>query len=166
MTEKGGRPVSRRGLLGIFGRGARSFRDTLEQAAPALEPGKPARARERKQRPPQECVIATPAGPDGILLDLKGRPLPVGESVRVAAHPLAMPLLLARVSERHLAAVTGVCPLDASDLLWSHGADRVACPSCASLWRLDGAPTRGPARHALRSFPVSETAGLATIRTA
>jgi hypothetical protein len=169
MTGKGGRGVSRRDLFAIFGRGAKGFKDALEEAAPALQPGAaakpaPAPSYERKLRPPEDTLAVVSDGQSGFLVDLRRKPIATGRSARLAGQALAEPLLAVRVHDQHVAVVGGECPVDGSDLLWLAFEDRVACPSCGSRWRLDGWLTRGPADCALASFLVDETAGLLRLR--
>jgi hypothetical protein len=167
VTENRGRPISRRGLFGIFGRGAKGFREAIEKSAPALTPGAaraPAPSFERKLRPPDETVAAASDGQGGFLVDLRRRPLAIGRSLRIAGPGLAEPLLAVRVNEHHVGIVGGECATDGSDLLWLQFEDRVACPSCGSRWRLDGSHLRGPADSPLALFLVDETAGLLHFR--
>lgn len=169
MTEKRGRPISRRGLFGIFGRGAKGFKEALEKSAPALTPGAAARpapssSYERKLRPPDETVAATSDGEGGFLVDLRRRPLAVGRSFRIAGPGLAEALLAVRVNEHHVGIVGGECATDGSDLIWVQFEDRVACPSCGSRWRLDGSHLRGPADSPLGLFLVDDIAGLLRFR--
>ncbi len=173
MTDKRGRTVSRRGLLGIFGAGARGFSDALQKESQALTPGAPrpaAPARppsyERRQRPPEHTVPALleESGVWGV--DLRRYPLSVGLSWRIVGEGLAEPLLAVHVSATHYAVVGGECPIDGSDLIWLAFEDRVACPSCGSRWRLDGAVTRGPADSSSASFVAEEINGILHVRTA
>jgi hypothetical protein len=167
VTEKRGRAISRRGLFGIFGRGAKGFKDAIENSAPALAPGAakaPVPSHERKLRPPDETVAATSDGQGGFLADLRRRPLAIGRSLKIAGPGLAEPLLAVRVNEHHVGIVGGECPVDGSDLLWLQFEDRAACPSCGSRWRLDGSHLRGPADSPLGLFLVDETAGLLRFR--
>jgi hypothetical protein len=163
----GGRKFSRRGLLGIFGAGAKGFRDSLEKSAEELSPvarPAPRASYERKLRPPEETLAAVPDGQRGFLVDLRPRPIEVGGSVRLAGAALAEPLLAVRVHAQHVAVVGGECPVDGSDLLWLAFEDRAACPSCGSRWRLDGELMRGPADSRLATFLVDDTAGLLRLR--
>jgi hypothetical protein len=167
--ETGGRKFSRRGLLGIFGVGAKGFRDSLERSAHDLAPGTRPAPKEpprpgRKLRPPEDTLAAASDGQGGFLVDLRPRPIAVGASARLAGPALAEPLLAVRVHERHVAVVGGECPVDGSDLLWLQFEDRAACPSCGSRWRLDGDLMRGPADCRLGTFLVDETAGLLRLR--
>jgi hypothetical protein len=168
MTDGGGaRKFSRRGLLGIFGAGAKGFRDSIEKAAPSLDATpapRPAQGYERRLRPPADTLQAASDGQSGFLVDLRPRPIAVGASARLAGAALAEPLLAVRVHEQHVAVVGGECPVDGSDILWLQFEDRAACPSCGSRWRLDGELMRGPADCGLASFLVDETAGLLRLR--
>ena len=170
MTDdRGARKFSRRGLLGIFGAGAKGLRDSIEKSAPDLAPGArpaphPAPSYERKLRPPDETLAASSDGQNGFLVDLRRRPLAVGRSLRLAGPGLAEPLLAVRVNAEHVGIVGGECPVDGSDVLWLAFEDRAACPSCGSRWRLDGHLVRGPADCDLGSFLVDETAGLLRLR--
>jgi hypothetical protein len=165
VTEKKGRRVSRRDLFGIFGRGAKGFRESLERAAPELEPrAKPPASPDCRLRPAHETVEALLEEPGHWGVDLRRRPLGVLRSFRVTGEGLAEPLLLARVNETHYAVVAGECAADGSDLLWLAFEDRVACPSCGSRWRLDGRHVSGPAQGDLASFLADETAGILRIR--
>jgi len=168
MTGDGGaRKFSRRGLLGIFGAGAKGFRDSIEKAAPSLDPApapQPAQTYERKLRPPGDTLQAASDGQRGFLVDLRPHPIAVGTSARLAGAALAEPLLAVRVHEQHVAVVGGECPVDGSDVLWLQFEDRAACPSCGSRWRLDGELMRGPADCRLGTYLVDETAGLLRLR--
>ena len=165
MTEKKGRQISRRDLFGIFGRGAKGFKDSIEKAAPSLDPrAKPAASPVRRTRPAHETVEALLEEPGHWGVDLRLRPLGVLRSFRVTGQGLAEPLLLARVNESHYAVVAGECAADRSDLLWLAFEDRVACPSCGSRWRLDGGHTEGPAQGDLASFLAEESGGILRIR--
>jgi hypothetical protein len=167
VTEPGDRRLSRRGLLSIFGVGARTFGETLRQEAPNLGPGAPPSQRpraERKLRPDADVVRASSDGQGGWIADLRPKPLAVGASAKITGPGLAEPLLAARVHERHVAIVGGECPGDGSDLLWLAFEDRVACPSCGGRWRLDGYPTRAPADSRLASFLVDDAAGFLRFR--
>ena len=167
--ESGGRKFSRRGLLGIFGVGAKGFRESIEKSAPAFDPRarpapQPAPTYERKLRPANDTLNAASDGQSGFIVDLRPRPILVGMSARLAGAALAEPLLAVRVHEQHVAVVGGECPVDGSDILWLQFEDRAACPSCGSRWRLDGDLMRGPADCRLASFLVDETAGLLRLR--
>ncbi len=169
MTEPKGRRFSRRDLFGVFGRGARSFRESIEREAPALAPGAarrpaPSVHRDRRLRPPDDTVPALPEEPGVWGVDLRRRPLGVATSLRVVGKGLAEPLLLVRVAAAHFAVTAGECPVDGSDLLWVAFEDRVGCPSCGSRWRLDGHCTRGPSDCDLASFPAQESGGLVRVR--
>jgi len=167
--ERPARRVSRRGLLGIFGVGAKGFRDSLEREASNLGPTArrapaPRPTFERKVRPPAETVVAKLVALGEWMLDLNERPLGVGGTWRVVGEALAEPLLVVRVHPTHVAVVGGECALDGSDLLWLAFEDRVACPSCGSRWRLDGAVARAPADSRLASFVAEERDGVLRIR--
>jgi hypothetical protein len=165
VTEKKGRRVSRRDLFGIFGRGAKGFKDAIESAAPALGPQtKPPADPARRLRPAHETVEALLEEPGHWGVDLRVRPLGVLRSFRVVGQALAEPLLLARVNETHYAVVAGECAADGSDLLWLAFEDRVVCPSCGSRWRLDGRHAGGPAEGDLASFLADESGGILRIR--
>jgi Rieske Fe-S protein len=161
--------MSRRGLLGIFGVGARGFRDALEREASNLSSASaqarpPRPAIERKLRAADETVVAWQESLGEWSIDFRARKLEVGRSWRAVGEGLAEPLLVARVSATHVAAVAGECSVDGSDLLWLAFEDRVACPACGSRWRLDGAVARGPADSPLASFVVEETDGVVRVR--
>ena len=165
MTEKKGRPLSRRDLFGIFGRGAKGFRDAIEKAAPSLGPAeKAAEGSVRRLRPAAETVHALLEEPGHWGVDLRTRPLGILRSFRVTGEGLAEPLLLARVNESHYAVVAGECGADGSDLLWLAFEDRVVCPACGTRWRLDGGHVSGPAEGDLASFLADETGGILRIR--
>ena len=169
MTEPSPRRMSRRGLLGIFGVGAKGFRDSLEREAANLSPvagsAPPARPTfERKLRPADETVVARPQSLGAWTIDLVALPLAVGSSWRAVGEGLAEPLLVARVSATHVGVVAGECSIDGSDLLWLAFEDRVACPACGSRWRLDGAVARAPADCPLASFVVEERDGVLRLR--
>jgi hypothetical protein len=171
VTERGPRRVSRRGLLGIFGVGAKGFRDSLEREASNLSPTvrssqpAPRPTFDRKLRPADETIVARLGAPGEWTMDLAARPLDVGRSWRAIGEALAEPLLVVRVSASHVAVVGGECAIDGSDLLWLAFEDRVACPSCGSRWRLDGALRRGPADSPIASFVAEETADVVRVRT-
>jgi len=169
MTEPSGRRMSRRGLLGIFGVGAKGFRDSLQREAENLAPvagsaPPPRPTFERKLRPADESVVARPRSLGEWTVDLAARPLAVGRSWRAVGEGLAEPLLVARVSATHVGVVAGECSIDGSDLVWLQFEDRVACPACGSRWRLDGAVTRAPADCALASFVAEEREGVLRVR--
>jgi hypothetical protein len=166
MSEPPARRMSRRGLLGIFGVGAKGFRDSLAREASNLSPAAapPRPAFERKLRPADETIVARPASLGEWTIDLAARPLAVGCSWRAVGEGLAEPLLVARVSETHVGVVAGECSIDGSDLLWLQFEDRVACPACGSRWRLDGVVTRAPADCPLASFLAEETTGVLRLR--
>ncbi len=166
----GGRSLSRRGLLGIFGRGLRDARDVVADEARVLG-GSPSGATppayptcERVLRPPGQIVGAMPDGLGSWLVDLFAHPLPVGGSVRVEGGGLVEPLVLVRVHETHYGACTSWCPYDGSDLLWAPEEDRLRCPSCGTRWRLDGVPTSGPTRIRIANFLVDAGPALARVR--
>ena len=158
MSKGGERRVSRRGLFGVFGAGAKHFRDALENSARTIGPGSPAQpsaprpAFERRLRPAGDTVAATPDGQRGFLADLRRHPLTEGRSLRITATGLAEPLMAVRVNSEHIAVVGGECPVDGSDLIYVQWEDRAACPSCGSRWRLDGELTRGPADSRIAAF--------------
>jgi hypothetical protein len=168
VTEKRGRPVSRRGLLGLFGAPAKSFRESLEREADTLKPGAAPAAPagpQRRLRPAEDTVEALLEETGAWGVDLRRKPLEVGRSWRLTGEGLAEPLLAARVSWTHVAVVGGECPVDGSDLRWSQEADRVHCPACGSRWRLDGASTRGPADSRLAVYVAEESLGILHLRT-
>ena len=166
MTEKKRRSISRRDLFGIFGRGAKGFKDAIEKAAPSLHPSAKGPANPgRRLRPAAETVEALLEEPGHWGIDLRRRPLAVLRSFRVTGEGLAEPLLLARVTETHYAVVAGECSEDGSDLIWLAFEDRAVCPSCGSRWRLDGVLTQGPADCDLASFLAEESGGILRIRT-
>ena len=166
----GSRPVSRRGLLGIFGEGLRELKQsakavekplaapTAGSAASATTPSHPRRA-----RPAAEVLEGTCDAQGLLTLDLRGRPLAEGDSIRVDAVGFPLPLVLVRVNDVHYGACATTCPCDGSDVLWSAQADVLWCPSCGSRWTLDGRTARGPANRALRSFVVQEAEGAVRI---
>jgi hypothetical protein len=170
MTQRSGRRMSRRGLLGIFGVGAKGFRESLEREAANLsESGAtprpaPPPTYERKLRAADETIVARPGSPGEWTIDLRARPLAVGRSWRAVGEALSEPLLVARVSATHVGVVAGECSIDGSDLLWLQFEDRVACPACGSRWRLDGVVTRAPADCRLASFLAEEQAGVLRVR--
>ena len=162
-----GREVSRRGLFGVFRKGARSLRDGLDdvhrahRASPpaaqdlagvAARPG--AAEYDRILRPPVELAIALRAGPAAWNVDLKDRRLEPGHDAVVRGGGMDEPMVLVRVHAGHWAACTGECPVDGSDILWQHAEDLLRCPSCGSAWRLDGESLAGPADSALARFVV------------
>jgi hypothetical protein len=161
----GGREVSRRGLFGVFRKGARSLRDGLDdvhrahrgaQRPGATETASPVEEAEhdRLLRPPAELAIALPSGPAAWNVDLKGRHIEPGHDAVVRGSGMDEPMVLVRVHAHHWAACTGECPIDGSDILWRHDEDRLRCPSCGSTWRLDGESLEGPADSALARFVV------------
>jgi len=168
-VEDGGREVSRRGLFGVFRRGARSLRDGLEdvQRAHRGETDRPAGASrpapdasyDRLLRPPGELACAVASGPDAWSVDLQGRALAPGDDAVVRGGGLDEPLVLVRVHAHHWAACTGECPVDGSDIRWRHDEDLLRCPSCGSAWRLDGDSLEGPADSALARFVVDAYEG-------
>lgn len=166
--------LSRRGLLGIFGRGLRELRPAANAAAgvaptgpqAAAAPGARAPAWTRRVRPASEVVEGTLDPHGRLVLDLAHRPLAVGGSLRVDAVGFPIPLVLVRVNDVHFAACATTCPCDGSDVLWSETADVLWCPSCGSRWTLDGRPARGPATAGLRSFVVQEAEGAVRILSA
>ncbi len=159
----GRRDVSRRGLIGAFGRGLQSLKDGLEDvqaagsssppssaaapppATPPPAPPAPSSGYSRILRPPDEMAFAESAGIGSWTLDLRGRALEVASSVIVSGGELPEHLILVRVHPHHYAACSAECPVDGSDLLWRHDDDRLNCPACCSQWRLDGEVTQGPA---------------------
>ena len=154
------RGVSRRGLLGIFGAGFRELRDTAKSVEkPFVPPPAVAPAFPRLARPADEMRMGTCDAHGRLALDLRAAPLAVGASIRVDAVGFPVPVVLVRVNEMHFAACATACPADGSDVVWSAEADVLACPSCASWWRLDGEVVRGPAATDLRSFVVQEAEG-------
>lgn len=168
----GSRPVSRRGLLGIFGEGLRELKQTakaVEQPLPAPPAGPGAQAsaappsHPRRARPAAEILEGVCDAQGLMTLDLRGRPLAEGASIRVDAVGFPLPLVLVRVNDVHYGACATTCPCDGSDVLWSAQADVLWCPSCGSRWTLDGRTARGPATRALRSFVVQEAEGVVRI---
>ncbi len=158
MSERP-RGLSRRGLLGIFGRGASQLREGLDDvqraatggpraAAPPspATPGAPgSRPYVRIQRPAAQCAEARAAAPGAWNIDFGGRALDVGASVIVTGGGLPEPVIVVHVDPAHFAASTGECPVDGSDLLWRSDEDLLRCGSCGSAWRLDGTVREGPA---------------------
>jgi nitrite reductase/ring-hydroxylating ferredoxin subunit len=161
VSEDGGRRVSRRGLFGVFRKGARSLRDGLDdvQRAHRGEPvpypaAQPEIQYDRLLRPPVDLAVGRASGPAAWIIDLQGRRLRPGEDAVVRGGGLMEPLILVRVHEHHWAACTGECPIDGSDIRWQHVEDLLRCPSCSSAWRLDGECLQGPADSALARFVV------------
>lgn len=169
MSDGGRREVSRRGLFGVFRKGARSLRDGLDdvQRAHRGPSPRPADAEtdaetrpeeeaeyDRLLRPPVELAIAMPAGAEAWNIDLKGRRIEPGHDAVVRGGGMDEPMVLVRVHAQHWAACTGECPVDGSDILWKHDDDLLRCPSCGSAWRLDGESLEGPADSALARFVV------------
>jgi hypothetical protein len=158
--------LSRRGLIGLFGRGVRGFRDGLSEdgARPADglggEEGPPPDGypvTDRLLRPFEENVEALTVEPGRARVDLEGRELPPGGSIRVYGMDLPEALVLVRVDERHAAACSSECPVDGSDILWEGAQDLLECPACGSLWRLDGKVMDGvAAEYDLQRYVVEE----------
>ena len=63
------------------------------------------------------------------------RRLPVGGSVLVSGGELAEPVILVRVHAHHWAACSCECPVDGSDILWSHDDDRLRVGGTAARER-------------------------------
>jgi len=150
--------LSRRGLLDVFGRGLKRLREDLDgppagSADGATEP-RPSDGMRRVLRPADERIAAAPAAPGTWEVPLAGRAFPAGTSVLVEGGGLPEAVVLVRVHPTHLAACTAECPADGSELEWSESADRLVCPGCGSLWRLDGEPMQGPARGRLGTLIV------------
>lgn len=164
--EHGG--FSRRGLFGLLGRGVKGFKDSLD--------GKPEGGRDdrdepipypvtdRLLRPYEENVEALADDGGAWVVDLSHQPLDAGRSLRVFGIDLPEALVLVRVHERHFAACSCECPVDGSDLVWSPDDDRLRCPACESLWRLDGASMQGPADSDLARYVVDPGETGVTIR--
>jgi hypothetical protein len=154
------RGVSRRDLLGgILRRPVDEVRTQL--GAPGA--AKPAFTYPRRQRPADHTVRAVRDDAGRYRVDLAARPLAGGMSWRVVADDLAEALVLVRVSADHVAAATGECPLDRSDLFFQRQQDVLWCAGCGSQWSLDGEVVRGPARGRLLSLHVDEVEGIARI---
>lgn len=166
---------SRRNLLGNLLRKPieEATRRIPEQVAPALR-GAAAFARQpplpqpkvvppRRLRPDAGVLRAVEDEAGRFRVDLAARPLAVGQSAKVVADVLAEPLVLVRVNAEHLAAATGECPVDRSDLIWHPGQEVLWCPGCGSQWRLDGHVVRGPARQRQLALHVVEMEGVARI---
>ncbi len=155
--------LSRRRLLDVFGRGLRRLHEDLGResgAAPEIPvsrspvPTAPAGTYSRITRPSDEFATAVPVMPGTWQVDLHGRRLGVGTSRIVRGEELTENVVLVRVHTTHLAACTAECPVDGSDLEWDESLDRLICPGCQSLWRLDGEPTAGPAASRLGTLLV------------
>ena len=147
--------VSRRRLFGLLGRGFREVRSTLDPKSGRAEPAEPVEQYpdfDRILRSDVEVVEAVPDGVGAWRVDLRDRPIPVGDSIGLRGDDLVEPLVVVRVLENHYAACSAECPVDGSELLWSAEEDRLFCPSCQSRWRLDGESTRGPADSALGRY--------------
>lgn len=161
MTDRRG--VSRRGLLGGL------LRRPVEEIRGKLGPAGAAAAAQRaftypkRSRPLDHTVKATRDDAGRYRVDLAARPLAPGMSWRVVADDLAEALVLVRVDADHVAAATGECPLDGSDLFFQRSADVLWCAGCGSQWTLDGEVARGPARGKLLSLHVDEAEGVARI---
>ncbi len=165
-----GREMSRRGLIGLFGRGIKGFSDALKQgeAAPqrAAAPAVPAASYpsyDRLLRPPEDTLTAEPDGRGGWTVDLSANGPEVTESRRVWGEQMLEPAVLVRAHENHLAACSSECPVDGSDVLWSHDEDRLYCPACESRWRLDGAHMGGPAGCDIGRYVIDELDDVARI---
>jgi hypothetical protein len=135
---------SRRDLFRLLGR-------PLSNLAGA--PGDPPRAGWRPDTgaaPPDEAPIER----GRLVVDLDVRPIPVGTGRRFLPAGRDGSVLVARVSESHLAALPGDCPRCAGALRYDAARDVVACGACEAAFRLDGSPLEEYARERLPSYPV------------
>jgi len=156
MDERHGH-FRRRGLFGLLGRGARGLRDALGEGAEALRPGGGpggASSYDRIERPAEECIEGRPDGFEAYTIARKADFIQVGTSLTVRGEDLPETIVLVAVTPTHFAACSGECPVDGSDLVWAPALDRVLCPGCQSLWRMDGDPVSGPAASQLQGYSV------------
>ena len=166
MDEKR-RGLSRRGLMDLLGRSVRGFADSMEgrpETGPETDP-EPYPVRERQFRPLEENVEAITDEAGAWVVDLDGRALEPGTSLRVFGVDLPEAIVLVCIHDRHYAACSSECPVDGSDLTWAAADDRLRCPACGSLWRLDGAVMQGPADSDLARYLVDrDAAGVIVVR--
>jgi nitrite reductase/ring-hydroxylating ferredoxin subunit len=86
-----------------------------------------------------------------MVVDLARHPIPPGTGRRFRGTGLAQAILLARVSDDHVAAVTGDCPHCGGPLSFDGDRDAVVCPGGTVAFRLDGEPLGGLPGVRLRS---------------
>ena len=79
--------------------------------------------------------------------------------VQVEGHKI----LLARLDSGEVAGVSWVCPHAGCTVCFEDGAQEFNCPCHGARFATDGRVTKGPAREALREYPVSEAGGQLTI---
>ena len=80
--------------------------------------------------------------------------LAVGGQVKVVAPALAETVLVARVAEGEVRAVSIACPHWGSEVGLAGGRDKFLCPSHGSEFGLDGALQKGPAKTPLARYTV------------
>ncbi len=160
MADDGdaGGGMSRRGLLGLFGRGVRGFTDAISEEGAAAEEDAPTPepypVGDRILRPLAMNVEAETEGPGVWRLQLSDLDLPQGGSLRVYGVDMHEAVVLVRESEWHLSACSSECPVDGSDLIWAPREDLLLCPGCGSRWRLDGSVLLGPANSDVARYVV------------
>jgi nitrite reductase/ring-hydroxylating ferredoxin subunit len=142
MAEE--RRASRRDLFRLFGR---SLADAVGKKVPAV-PAAPS--------PPPVPVPATevPVERERMVVDLALHPILPGTGKRFRAEGAREPILLARVTKEHLAAVSGDCPHCGGALSFSGERDAVLCPAGAAAFRLDGGGIEGPGHLRLATYAV------------
>ena len=103
----------------------------------------------RLLRPDEEIAEGRPDGFDAWRADVSADTIPEAGSLTLRGDDLPEPLIVVRVNATHWSGASGECPADGSELVWDAPADRLRCPACHSMWRLDGEPSAGPANAQL-----------------
>jgi len=122
------------------------------------------------------AACGTPTQPSGtaaacganLCLDLTD---PTNKDLTVAGGALIVDagndtIMVVRVSDTQVAAVSAICTHDACENLYTPSAMRFDCPCHGSQFSLTGAVLRGPARRALRTYTATLTDTTITITLA
>jgi len=109
--------------------------------------------REGGAAPPPDADEAPVEG-GRLVVDLALRPIPAGTGRRFRPAGGSGSVLVACVSDAHLAAVDGDCPRCGGALRYEAARDAVLCGACETGFRLDGSPLGEDSRERLRSLPV------------
>jgi len=105
------------------------------------------------------AVIGKSAGEGRVRIGQASRLANVGQQLKVTVQGLESPVLVARVSDGELKAISITCSHYGSELALVDGERKFRCTDHGSEFDLGGRAVKGPAKDSLETYPVVEEDG-------